>query len=275
MTSVKYQGKQIPLIKSKSEDITRKWLSSQRNTKFGIMLPAAREFKHLSQEDKTKWNAVRKQWQKGDMLSKARALSSASGYISSQSTKNGKPLISPTQRYIVSQARNLITQGAKDATASNDKRTSEYMLDHGIRVHDAKGNLTQSARAIINSNQEGSAYIKRDKHGAITNMEDYYAVKRLIMFNKLSKNALKGIDRTRYKEIFENFVVYEDSSNFTVLDMNLGSTKYYGTARSQQQAMDMIASRLNEESRGFKIKSYTGKHGRRGYDITGFHFSKH
>lgn len=233
---------------------TERFLKNQRHshTRFGTFLPPAGAYRKIAPADRRALTSIMKNWQSNSPTRQAKALDDASLLAKrlqfDRGKNKGKNVLTLNQMMKVNKYRLAMIEGAKERTRLADHEVNQIKtaLDdkklREINTNKTKPKITKvkltDRKQFSRIKQAGGSYIGK---------KEYYPIKRLTEFraSKTYRKAFEGFNEKRFKEIVENFIIYEEYDHTaTVIDGN----SYFGSFRTVRNAMEVIYAELNDDS---------------------------
>lgn len=216
----------------RKQNKTEKWLTNQHRhvTRFSLISPTKSQYQKMSYADKRKVTSIMNAWNSNSPTRKGQAISDMINLSATTKDKNGKPIITGAQKGQIFNVNAALSHFSHQRTSMADAYINQMSISKAT-------NVAQEKKIVDNSNkvlQVGGIYKSR---------KDMIAVKRLNVFTsrKLTKEALSNFNKNRFKQVVENFVIYEDKTGYIVI--NQGA--FFGKYASIDEAMDEIYTQLS------------------------------
>lgn len=213
---------------------TEKWLVNQHRhiTRFSLVSPTAAQYRKMSASDKRKVTSIMNSWNSNSPIRQGNAITDMINLSATAKDKNGKPIITGAQKGQIFNVNAALSHFSHQRTSMTDAYINQMAISKATNVVQEKKIVDTSNKVL----QVGGIY---------KNRKDMIAVKRLNVFKsrKLSKEGLSNFNKNRFKQVVENFVIYEDKTGYVVINQGV----FFGKYASIDEAMDEIYTQLSDD----------------------------
>lgn len=213
---------------------TEKWLVNQHRhiTRFSLVLPTASQYRKMSASDKRKVTTIMNAWNSNSPVRQGKAITDMINLSATARDKNGKSLITGAQKGQIFNVNAALSHFSHQRTSIADAYINKMAISKAQSSEQEKKIVDISSKVL----QVGGIY---------KNRKDMIAVKRLNVFKsrKLSKEGLSNFNKNRFKQVVEDFIIYEDKTGSVVINRGV----FFGKYASIDDAMDEIYTQLSDD----------------------------
>lgn len=213
---------------------TEKWLVNQHRhiTRFSLVSPTAAQYRKMSARDKRKVTSIMNAWNSNSPVRKGNAINDMINLSTTVKDKNGKAIITGAQKGQIFNVNAALAHFSHQRTSMTDAYINQMAVDKA-------NNPAQEKKIVDNANkvmQVGGIY---------KNRKDMIAVKRLEVFTrrKLTKEGLSNFNKNRFKQVVEDFIIYDNKTGYIVINQG----RFFGSYASIDEAMDEIYTQLSDD----------------------------